>query len=105
MKKTGRPNLAADVLKSTIGNFRLAQKFKEYSSFARWKEIVGEELAQVSSPLRIIRHTVLEVRVDDDAYGQELSMHKEEILDKILTSGFSNIINNVIFVTKRKESS
>lgn len=72
-------------------NVVLSKFFKEsgmdsaldrYSILRDWQEIVGERVANVTTPDRVT-HGVLFVRVQSDAWRHELIFYKPEILRTI----------------------
>lgn len=90
---------ASGILETTLNRLRISRKVHAYAAFPHWQEIVGEELAKISNPEKIIRGNVLLVRVSDAAWVQELSMQKTSILDKMYQSGLGAAINDIQFVT------
>lgn len=90
---------ASNVLESTLDRLRISKKVQEYSAFPHWQEIVGEEIAQVAKPEKILRGKVLLVRVSDAAWAQELSMQKPQIIEKIFHSGLGAAIDDIQFIT------
>ena len=112
MKKQFPPRLNANIIprsrpvssvssliKSTLGKYHLNAKIEEYSAFPYWREIVGDEIARVAAPERIVRRKVLAVRVLDAAWAQELSMQKADLLNKLHNAGFGAIIDDIKFLT------
>lgn len=95
---------ASSILESTLKTFRISKKVQEYAAFPHWAEIVGEDLARVAVPEKIIRGNVLLVRVSDAAWAQELSMQKNAILDKMYQSGLGTPVGDIQFVTGNPKS-
>ena len=103
--RTGdKPRAVSEVLEQTLGAYRLKAKLKEYSAFPNWREIVGEEIAAVAEPEKILRGKVLVVRVKDAAWAQELSMRKSEIIQRWDDFGSGALIEDIRFVTGGVES-
>ena len=94
-----KPSSAADILERTLGAYHLSQKAEQYAVFPRWPEAVGEEIAKVATPEKIIRSRVLVVRVSDATWAQELSLRKIELLKAVNSYGVGSIIEDIKFVT------
>jgi predicted nucleic acid-binding Zn ribbon protein len=97
--KTKAPTSVARILEHTLGAYRLERKLEQYAAFPDWPQIVGEEIAAVALPLKIIRGNTLIVQVVDAAWAQELSMMKDAILERIFKHGKGATISDVRFVT------
>ena len=94
-----RPVSAADVLSRTFGSYQLRDRVGQYLPLQNWNEIVGEELAKVTAPEKIIRQRVLVIRVLDSAWAQELALRKEELLKKLLAFAPELTVSEIQFVT------
>jgi predicted nucleic acid-binding Zn ribbon protein len=55
---------------------------EEAEVIEKWAEIVGERLASQAKAIAI-EHRILFVRADDSAWRNELSLMKEDIVEKI----------------------
>lgn len=73
---------AGAIIDATFQRLRLKKKLKQYENFQLWPQIVGQELAKISYPEKILGNKILVVRVIDPAWTQELAFKKEEILEK-----------------------
>lgn len=73
-------NSVSSILSQVVQHRHLADKFDAYSAFPMWPEIVGEKIASITFPEKIIRGNLLVVKVIDSAWVQELTLRKEEIL-------------------------
>lgn len=82
----------------------LKKKAEEYAAFPFWKEIVGEEIASVAVPEKIIGGRVLKVRVIDAVWAQELSLMKTELLEKIHSSGKGALVDDIRFTIGNPKS-
>lgn len=49
---------------------------------SKWAEIVGQELAEVTRPVRLSRE-ILTIAVPSSVWAQELTLRRAEILDKV----------------------
>jgi predicted nucleic acid-binding Zn ribbon protein len=55
---------------------------KKYEAITKWEEIVGPKVAAVTIPERV-SHGTLVVKVTSSVWKYELTMRKQEILQKI----------------------
>ncbi len=99
-----KPKTASEILSATLGAYHLKDKLSEYEAFPHWREIVGDAIAEVAKPEKIIRGKVLVVRVLDAAWAQELSMKKVEIIDRMYRSNRGAMIEDIQFVTGNPRS-
>ena len=83
-----RPKKLSDnLLDSTLKRARLTRKLEQYSFITNWAEIVGEELAGVTKPEKILRGKVLLIRAASSAWVQELTLRKSDIMEQLASSG------------------
>ena len=89
---------SSNILDKTLKRVRLKKQSDKYSAFPLWKEIVGEQISEISFPEKISRERVLVVRVIDSVWAQELSLQKETIVDKIHKTNTGASIEDIRFV-------
>ena len=94
-----KPQNAGDILGAIFREKRITTKVKDYSVFPMWGEVVGEAIAKVTKPEKIIKGNVLLVRVLDSVWSQELSLQKEDILEKLFEVDTGAHIQDIQFVT------
>lgn len=97
--KNKAPLSVSSVLERTLGAYRLDKKLEQYAAFPAWPEIVGEEIAAIALPEKIVRGNTLVVRVEDAVWAQELSMIKKDILQRIFEHGSGALIEDIRFAT------
>ncbi len=97
MKRQRAPKSVPELLGSALNSFALKKKAREYAAFPYWSEIVGEEIAKVAIPEKIIRGRVLHVRVVDAVWAQELSLRKNEIIDGLHRFGKGAVVEDIKF--------
>ncbi len=97
--KKKRIKKTSDILQTTFKRLRCKNKLGQYEWFLRWEEIVGREISEVAYPERIKNGRVLIVKVLDIAWVQELSLRKDEILDKLYKSSIGVSIEDLHFIT------
>jgi predicted nucleic acid-binding Zn ribbon protein len=83
-----RPKKLSDnLLDRSLKRARLKRKVEQYAFITRWAEIVGEDVAAVSKPEKILHGKVLVVRALSSAWVQELTLRKSDLLDRLASSG------------------
>ena len=87
------------LVERAIGAHHLNQKLEQYAAFPRWREVVGDEIADIALPEKITRSNVLVVRVLDAVWAQELSLNKTSIIEKIAILGEGAVIEDIQFLT------
>jgi predicted nucleic acid-binding Zn ribbon protein len=97
--RRGKPHAVADLISAAFKNKKVKQKLSAYSAFPHWKEIVGEEIAKVAIPEKIHRKRMLIVQVESAAWAQELTLRKQELLDRIDSFGQGAVIEDIRFIT------
>lgn len=76
--KNAAPSSLGDILSGLVSQFGIGRKREENELEDAWKEAVGE-LAEYTS-VGSIRRGVLEIRVTDAIFAQELLFRKTELL-------------------------
>lgn len=61
---------------------RWDKKIRGYQVINYWEEVVGEEIAQNTQPIKI-QGQILFLRVKSSVWAHELNLRKGEIIDKI----------------------
>jgi hypothetical protein len=72
----------AGLLKKLLGDQGLDDRLPRYQAWLVWDKVVGDQIARHARPLRI-REKILEVRVDNPVWMQQLQMLKPKILQKL----------------------
>ena len=83
MNRHRRPKAAAEILSHDFHSPVVKEKLTRYSALPEWSAVVGEALAKVSAPEKLIRGKILVINVLDAAWSQELALMKEEIIRKV----------------------
>lgn len=85
-------SIAADIFSS--GGY--TRKLKEYRAWQVWEQVVGPQIASHAKPLRI-RDGILEVRVDQPIWMQQLRMMAPQILHKLNTALGEELIRELFW--------
>lgn len=94
------PTLVADILKKTLKNLNLEEKIKVYHLWKNWAQVVGESIADKSSPDYIMA-SKLYVSVSSPAWMQELGFQKKLLLEKIKQIPDVPVVTDIVFRLKR----
>jgi len=86
-RKPKRPRLpqavrAGSIAEEFFSSGGYAEKLKQYRAWQVWEQVVGPQIASHAKPLRI-RDGILEVRVDQPIWMQQLRMMAPQILQKL----------------------
>lgn len=71
-----------DALQALVQSLGIEQQVERYRIFDIWNDVVGQQVAKVAQPERIISG-VLIVAVSNAPWRTELTFRKKEILEKI----------------------
>lgn len=74
----------------------LGKKLKQYEAVRVWQDVVGEKIARVAIPTKIINGTLI-VKVEKSTWRNELSLLKREIITKINTALKEEIVKDIKF--------
>ena len=82
--KSHSPTSASSILQNLLNRRKnLKHKMSQYENFSSWNEIVGDDLAKISFPEKIISNKILSIKVLDSVWGQEIILNKQKILDQL----------------------
>ena len=84
------------VLTSLMEELGLAKKLKQYEAVRIWEEVLGERIARVATPTKIINGTLL-VKVEKSTWRNELSLLKREIITKLNAALKEEIVKDIKF--------
>ena len=96
MKKNG-PKQVREALQSYLEKAGISEKIEAASVVPEWKELVGEGIAAVTTPLRV-SSGVLFVAVRSSAWLSELKLMEREILKRLNTGKAKGRISAIRFV-------
>jgi len=89
-----------DILPTVLKSIGLGQRLKEQEVLGIWAQVVGEEIAARTQPLRVDRG-VLHVRVDHSAWLHELHFMEKDILKKLKEKAPDIELNRIRFGTSK----
>jgi predicted nucleic acid-binding Zn ribbon protein len=69
----------------------------EHQAFHKWRDVVGEKIAAVTEPEKIVSG-VLYVRVQDHVWRNELMMMSEELVEKYRALMGETVVKKIRFI-------
>ena len=99
MSGSGRrkgPVAVGVALRDMIRRMGLSKPLAEYDVLTSWEECVGEQVARVSIPERIV-NGVLFVHVSSAPWRAELALRRFEIVRKINTRAGTTVVRDIQF--------
>jgi len=94
--KTSHPKQIAVSLSTVLQELGLGQRIKQVKALDLWKEVVGEQIARVTSPDRIDNGKLV-VRVHNAPWRNELLFLKREIIMKLNNALGETIVKDIHF--------
>jgi predicted nucleic acid-binding Zn ribbon protein len=98
MKERGssRTKTIGDAIEELVAQLGIKKKLHEQDAFVVWDEAVGERIAVIARPSRMLRGTLI-VGVKSGAWRNELSMRKQEIIDRLNELLGDKIVKDIKF--------
>ncbi|MFA5516376.1 MAG: DUF721 domain-containing protein [Desulfuromonadales bacterium] len=93
-----------DLIISLLRQQGLESKIEEYRAWLVWDSVVGPQIAPRARPVRI-REGVLEVRVEQAVWMQQLQLMKPQILSRLNTRLGNALIKDIFWRRGRIEPS
>ncbi len=90
------PKPISTAINNFTGQLGITKKLRQYSVLTLWEEIVGEQIAKVTTAQRV-ENGVLYVGVATAPWRAELTMRKREIMQKIQLAVDKNAIKDIRF--------
>lgn len=87
---------AASILEEVLEQRGMEQKLREYRAWQVWEQVVGGQIAHHARPLRL-REGVLEVRVDQPIWMQQLQLMAPQILAKLNRALGEELIGSIFW--------
>jgi len=85
-----------EVLTSLMEDLGFGKKLKQYEAVRIWREVVGERIAEVATPTKIV-NGVLIVKVEKSTWRNELSLLKREIIGKLNAALKEEVVRDIKF--------
>lgn len=78
----GKESQVGDLVEQLLSSRGLTTQLKKYQTWSCWNDVVGPQIARHAQPLRI-RDRILEVRVAQPVWMQQLQLLKPKILKQL----------------------
>lgn len=96
VRGSSRTKSVGEAIEELIAQLGIKKKLHEQDAFVVWDEAVGERIAKVATPTRMLRG-VLIVSVKSGVWRNELSMRKREIVRRINELLGGEIVKDIKF--------
>jgi predicted nucleic acid-binding Zn ribbon protein len=98
MKARGsaRTKSVGEAIEELVTQLGIKKKLHEQDAFVVWDEAVGERIAKVAIPTRILRGTLI-VSVKSGPWRNELNMRKQEVVRRINELLGGEIVKDIKF--------
>jgi len=102
-KSAPKPSLLGEVLESLFNRADLKERLADQRILDSWKKAVGRGIAEQTQPLRI-QNRVLQVRVSNSVWMQQLQFMKGMILQRVREeTGVADLVDLRLFLGEVKE--
>ena len=94
--KGSTPKLIGSAMTSVIEELGIGMKIKRYEVLHAWPDIVGKQIAQVTSAVSL-NDGKLFVSVTHSTWRNELVFLKKELIERINTAMHGEFVKDIIF--------
>jgi hypothetical protein len=101
-RKAQKPAFLGDLLNGYLNQPGLRSKMREQKILNAWDRVVGKAIAEVTQPARV-RNRILQIRVINSVWMQELQFHKPFIIKKLNEFLGDPVLQDVRFVLGERE--
>jgi predicted nucleic acid-binding Zn ribbon protein len=91
-----RAKALGEALDELVESLGIRKKLREQEVFTLWDEAVGERIAKVAKPTRMLKGTLF-ISVSNGAWRNELNMRKQEIVDRLNQILAEEIVKDIKF--------
>jgi len=92
----GRPVSIGPALSALVQDLGIAPTLRQYDVLTSWAEVVGEQIARVTTAQRIENGTLF-VGVANGAWRNELSMKRLAIMEKLNRKAGAQVVKDIRF--------
>ncbi|MCK5032098.1 MAG: DUF721 domain-containing protein [Calditrichia bacterium] len=96
MGKKGFQNIQK-VLNKVLKNYSLENQVKKEQLFNNWDKIIGKELAEKCSPIKI-ENNILFLKAKNSVWRNELKLRQNDLLNIIHENTGNKLIMNIRFI-------
>lgn len=83
-------------LDELIRSLGIQPKLKEYEAVLQWEAVVGEQIARVTTAMRITQGTLF-IKVANSVWRYELTLRKKEILHRLNAALGGEVVRDIKF--------
>lgn len=91
-----RAKTLGEALDELVESLGIKKKLREQEVFTLWDEAVGERIAKVAKPTRILKGTLF-ISVSNGTWRNELNMRKQEIVGRLNEILAEEIVKDIKF--------
>jgi predicted nucleic acid-binding Zn ribbon protein len=91
------PQSIQSILSEVISNRNWSQGFAEGSLFSDWKTIVGDEIAEHTTPISLVDGK-LTIQSSSTAWSTQMRLMKNDLLKTISTTAPGALVEELIFI-------
>ncbi len=84
-------------IQGLLENLGIGKKIREYDAVLQWNKVVGDRIASVTEAVKIEKG-VLVVRVQNGPWRNELSLLKNEVIEKLNRTLGEELVKEIRFV-------
>ena len=85
-----------EALTELIESLGIKKKLREQEVFSLWDNAVGDRIAKVAKPMRMVKGTLF-ISVSSGTWRNELSMRKQEIVNRLNEVLAEEIVTDIKF--------
>lgn len=85
-----------DAIRELVQELGINRKLKEYEAVLRWNSIAGEQIARMTTAVKITQGVLL-VKVKTSTWRNELNIRKKEIMNKLNGELGEEIVKDIRF--------
>jgi predicted nucleic acid-binding Zn ribbon protein len=101
-RKAGKPSFLGEILSGYLNQPGLRSRMREQKILDVWDRVVGRAIAEVTQPGRV-RNRVLQIRVINSVWMQELQFHKPLMIQKLNEFLGDPFVQDLRFVLGERE--
>ena len=101
-RKAQKPSFLGDILSGTLDQPGLRSRMQEQKILDAWDRVVGRAIAEMSQPARVRNH-VLQIRVINSVWMQELQFHKPLMIRKLNEFLGGPLLQDLRFILGERE--
>jgi hypothetical protein len=86
-----------DIIQRTIKQLGIERPIQQYEAIYIWPKVVGEKIASVTEPLRIVQGKLF-IKVKNASWRNELVFHRLALIEKMNQQIGRRVIQDIILI-------